>query len=1162
MKTTNRHKTTANEPGKTLLIYPIISPGADSHPVKILDYAVSSLKLANPNGKMPAKVTGCKLMPGPGKTIMGNLERCLLLGPKGKASVSIANSNISLKLFTVRICFRAAPQIKSRQNLVESDILPFAMYIERAAGKDRFELVASIGTAHYGWTAGNGALTAKLKSLSWYVADLVFNVDTVSLFVNNKREGVLALPQGELMSLPGSHLYIGTGTDGKKYHFSGEVAGLQLYYNTPADLLVKADETRNTATWYISNKYLALGGVANLGYSTGVPEFSHSVGAFIQNFEKGQIQLSGILGVAFAMQGAIWRHYKSLAEDVKKELEFLVSDELQTSSAQGYKNLFRKGGIYSSPNFGTSHVTGQIFVDFESMGETNALGFPQGPATAIDGGLMQVFEGSNIYLKDGAPKSFAVSGDLLKQYETAGGPAKLGFPIGNNVQIIQNGNAVGWVSYFEFGAIYSTFTGTFDMSGGVKTMYDKIGGPSSALGLPTSGLTPLPSGAGTFTTFEQGTIVTLDATGNTFTCTPFQIRLGRVDTKDEDGFGAGENDLTIDAYIDGLPGGSYHKRFPDEDTDDYYSDQNIVDINTVLDAVIVPNDPNLNIVFRADVWDIDGNALINTDNDLIGNYSHALSIDNAWGLAQNDGIFDESEYRIKHITWSLIPKIDPATLTDGQRWWGVKNSNYDPITHDQYASAFSNVDSEYDWYDVSDWLAKLFYELVIKDLAKHGRCAGMCIEAILSWKFNSLFGLPLNRFTDMNITGNEFVIKHQRQVSELSVWWFIGQFLSGNTHDPKSVFEDTQAAFDLGQNPVICLAQKYDFSGAPHVVLPHAWEKNGDSWRIHIYDPYFPTPPDGSDPTRFIEIDASGNNFNYVGTKNLVYKGSTWTGGRLYFLPWAVVAERARTPVWEAVLLLVAGTIVVLGGDGQTDSLTDTNGNQLDFTHPDVTSLLKAGQPIDHRFFAYKGFGGSDDPVAGSMFLRTGINTDTADVTAPGTAVNSDFIHKVSGNQSDGQFQYVIKSFLTEIKITCPLATDEQITVGVKNIHKRDHTISLGVSHDKTMSLEITNKLSTGKDHIHLVFDQLPVSKNKDLTINPRPGLGGLDIMPSTGTIKTTVTVESGDNRHTTVSKYPISSDGGIRIRHSTLATEGELLVSKIDKLFGPARDLRTVKNI
>jgi hypothetical protein len=190
-------------------------------------------------------------------------------------------------------------------------------------------------------------------------------------------------------------------------------------------------------------------------------------------------------------------------------------------------------------------------------------------------------------------------------------------------------------------------------------------------------------------------------------------------------------------------------------------------------------------------------------------------------------------------------------------------------------------------------------------------------------------------------------------VGASALWWFVGEFLSGQTHDPVSVFHATRNAFSAGCDPVVCIAQNYDFSGAPHCILPVGWHDDVTPWEIDIRDPNYPTASDDQ-PPRKLYVDPVANTFSYDGGN--VYSGGEWSGGRFHYMPFDLINEPPRTPLFEAIMLLIAGTILILGSDSQTASLTDENGIDLNAYGPDAVGRLQAGRALTNKFVPVKGF--------------------------------------------------------------------------------------------------------------------------------------------------------------------------------------------------------------
>jgi hypothetical protein len=357
------------------------------------------------------------------------------------------------------------------------------------------------------------------------------------------------------------------------------------------------------------------------------------------------------------------------------------------------------------------------------------------------------------------------------------------------------------------------------------------------------------------------------------------------------------------------------------------------------------------VTYSVDVWEADPG-----DDDHLGKYTKVLNAANAWGLREGNGVFNSGSFsKINSITSSIKPDIDPRSLTETEKFWGVRNQGTPNISWQQYASAFRDVDSDTEWWDVTDWLDKAFYELVVDSLAGGGNCFGMSLEAIYARKGSSPFGLPINRFNNWETVRNEFNIKHCYQVGAGPIWWFLDQFVTGNTHDPKDVFNNTRREFDRGSNPVLCLSQNYDFSGAPHCILPVAWDSSSKPWRITICDPNFPNQ------LKQLTVNPDDNSFDYPGASH--YQGGNWSGGRLHYMPFSLLNGRPRTPVWDAILLLLSGTILILADDAETVGITDTNGNDLDAFGGRANQMLQSGQHIDDFFVGFKGY--NVPPIAG-----------------------------------------------------------------------------------------------------------------------------------------------------------------------------------------------------
>jgi hypothetical protein len=889
------------------------------------------------------------VVPGPGATVAGDFPEALDLGALGRGAVDVSELEIDRRQFSVRVVFQANGPVTARANLLESNRLPFALFLSPRSSTE-FDLVASVAPEVHGWRQASTRFATGLKPGVWYVADLVYDIDTVALFVDEAIVSVHAFWWGAIDEFGGHDLFVGTWVDGARDHVDGRIAAIQWLAGIPDALEAQLDERRSRPEWFITHKLESLRERLDLGEAVTAIAYQWGSGAYLQHYEHGALMYHDSVGSAFELHGAIYALFRTLRS--ASSLGYLVSDESPSTNASGCKSIFSKGAIYWSDATGAVPVLGQIYLDYEALGEARAIGFPLRPEHGIAGGHEQEFQGGRMYHKAGQPNAHEVHGSILAKYLATGGPAVWGFPITNETDVRKRVSAttssrnlfvsIGRFSEFERCTIYwSSSTGAFEVHGDIRQKFRDLGGASGELGFPTSDEQDIAGVAGgRFNTFQNGSLLWYGSAASIVLARPFRLHIGRINSKESEGWLMGENDLYI--YIKVLDGPQvvYDARRPSSGD---WGGNNIVDVDFTIPVVITPSAAKT-VTFSIDVWEADPFS-----DDHLGKWTKVLDASNGWGLAENGGILTSGEFaKINSISVSVQPVIDPASLTDIEKFWGVQNQGTDDLTWSQYASAFSDVDSETEWWDITDWLDRLFYELVVKNLAESGNCFGMSLEAIYARKGRSLFSLPLNRFTSWDVVRPEVNVRHCYQVGAGPIWWFVGEFLTGNTHDPVDVFNNTRDEFNRGNHPVICIAQNYDFSGAPHCILPVAWDSSTKPWRITISDPNFPNE------LKTLTVDPDENEFDYVGAHT--YHGGEWTGGRFHYMPYSLVSTSPRTPVWDAIVLILAGTILILGDDAQTESLTDGDGHDLDGHGNRARQLLQEGDALSGFFVPYKGY--------------------------------------------------------------------------------------------------------------------------------------------------------------------------------------------------------------
>ena len=263
--------------------------------------------------------------------------------------------------------------------------------------------------------------------------------------------------------------------------------------------------------------YTNLGGPAGfLGFPTS-DEQAMGPGGRFNTFQVGNIYWSPPSG-AFEVQGAILGHYLAL-NGPAGVLGFPTSDEHAAgpSGSVGRFNSFQVGNIYWSPPSGAHEVQGLILAHYTNLnGPAGLLGFPTSDEGAVPGGRFNSFQVGNIYW---SPPSgaFEVQGAILGHYLSLKGPAGfLGFPTSDEQPAGPSGSG-GRFNTFQGGNIYwSAPTGAFEVHGAILAQYQNSGGPTSALGFPTSDeFAPTPTTRQS--NFQNGHYISFDFTTGTAT---------------------------------------------------------------------------------------------------------------------------------------------------------------------------------------------------------------------------------------------------------------------------------------------------------------------------------------------------------------------------------------------------------------------------------------------------------------------------------------------------------------------------------------------------------------------------------------------------------------------------------------------------------------------
>ncbi|MBU2947371.1 LamG-like jellyroll fold domain-containing protein [Zobellia uliginosa] len=1093
----------------------------------IIHYLLDKLAVANKDGSKAATVKNCNLIDVPRNTV-SPLKKALVFNGNSSLTTTVNKTEYDTKKFYSKILIKTPAEISNRQNILETTALPVAVFLSPGKKTSDVQLHVSLNNKKSGWGGATLLFNKELKVNTWYKIEFAYDLDTLAVFVNGRLTKINAYHDGLLKFGTGNKFFIGSWIDGRKFPFKGAIAEVQFNKGIPAAIEQKLDLERSSKDWHISRKCDEIKPELNFGNPTRTiinsSEFS------IQHYQFGAIIYSN-LGT-FEMHGGIYGKYKSLSNTVRLRLGALQSDEINGNQSGARKNLFRGGGIYWSGSTGAIVVLGQIYVDYENIGGSgHHIGLPTKDESRITSGKMQLFQRGRMYFKNKSSSAKEVHGSILAKYLKLGGHTKMGYPISDELNIKTGSRNIGKLSDFEKCSIYwSPGVGAFEIYGTIRETYKEVGGPTGSLGFPTSGQEKIPRANGAkYNTFQKGTITWFGSKDETYICYPFEIFLDRIKVRDADGdILMFKDDSDVFARIDVFENNRLvnSKRLPNTGT---YSNTTEANLKYTVPRVLTPNNVNDKFKLKLEAWDDDSS--FRGHNDYLGKYEKELNILNAWGLKDNTGIYNRaSGSHSMQLDWSVRPKIKQGQKSDRDYYfWGVKNwGNTNSIDWNVYADAFRDVTRGSNFSDHIS-LRSLYYELVAKNAPKGGNCFGMSLEGIYALKCMSRFGKPLDRFSKIQIQ-REINIKHLYQLGAAPIWWFVGQFISGNTHNPKDVFNESQACARRGDRPVICISQDYYFTKKPHCIFPWKWNQSKIPWEITCFD------PNVINKETIVKVDPNRNTYQYTGSSS--YSGGEWSGGRFHYMPWRVLNTAPRTPNWEIFALLLLGSIIIFGEEVETEAIVDANGNNID------GNKVKQSDSLAQRSKMFVPYPGLDSIKPFNMYFQKG------------QALNNNFKHKLKGRKT-AEFKYGISNLNQEIIINSQIKAAEREEYDIKRLGRIDNNISVLSQKSKLYKIIYSQKLGATGETLRLRVENVPTDIRKQLQFNIKPQFEGLDIISSGGRANGRVITEILDknDKIKSRSEFNINIENGIRLRATNLLQNNQLLIGKIDRLNGTIRN-------
>lgn len=1190
-----------------------------SDPSLVVDYRFGKQPVTNPDGTIPATISGGSTVAGPGLTPFGNLTSAMHFATSAHVNAAPPAALIDPRRFCVRLLLRVTAAMTDRTNLFESAHPACSMHLVPPTGRGEFRALGWVHNARNGWTAVDTANRLDLRLNRWFTFDLACDLDTVGVFVDGDLAALSAFPDGSPVLASAADFVVGIFTDLKRFPFSGDIAVLQVWNGVPSSHQSALESARSNAEWHIRLKENALQ-QATVGERQGDIRFDAASSMSVQQFSNVTIGYGAGLPAAFEIHGLIrdrWKHMVGLA----KALGPLVSDEASALAAGSRRNTFERGAIYWSSPTGAWEIVDRPSLDYELMGgSASVLGLPIGPPEKIPGGTSQRFQGGRLYYRTGATRAYEVHGEILKHYLSTGGPASWGFPVSDEVDVqVASTNTIApqksgaRQSRFEWeqtSFFWSVSSGAHQVQGAILAAYLSAGGPGvpnddkfNGLGLPITDELDVPawSGFGRFNSFQHGCILWKGGAAQVIPA--FKIKLGLVQTEEDEGIGQGENDLyfRINLTVNGST--AVAMRVPNRGS---FSGDNTRDLDLLIDHLIVPNDPEMRVELSVEVWDEDDSS----GDDHLGTLTSELNIGNGWGFLNNPtGRFVATRLgEVKRFEWQVQARQPPEAPRD---FWSTRNKATPTLTYDQYSAAFTDVDDDPEWSDPSDWAQREVFARRIKRMAANGNCFGLCVEALYAW-FGRGMGLPLARFqpSDWESIRNTINIKQIYQFGSDAVAHFVDQQEDGM--GPRAIFLETRQR-TLAGDPCIIGVWTGSYSGTGHAIVPQTWDDSAATWTIDCFDPNL------QNGKIRVYIDPNKDTF-------IVTSGTTSYAGSMDFTPWSALDHRQESPAWDPNGLLLGLFLIAVGSDASTSGITDSTGDNLWMsdnltTEPrsrvgqfallavadgsvDGEILIRrvrrelefsaGSETLDAMVKDTKALAANtsyaDNPVPNpralplrllralaranlspatlNLTLRdvmhgTGMVGDSAqmepDVAALGnwlrrqsSSRGPDFRHQLRGLRN-GQFDYLARWRLTATRLRSPIAAGENHKVEAAGLGDRMPLYKLTAQRDKLVKVEHTVRLGRKSEVTRITLSNLPARAGVPLNVSVRAGLTCVDVLTGHEQVDVPVLLETWSGTKYRSQRFLAGINGGVRLTPSFHELGAALKSARIETMFGQA---------
>jgi hypothetical protein len=287
-----------------------------------------------------------------------------------------------------------------------------------------------------------------------------------------------------------------------------------------------------------------------------------------------------------------------------------------------------------------------------------------------------------------------------------------------------------------------------------------------------------------------------------------------------------------------------------------------------------------------------------------------------------------------------------SSSSHAQHWverntWRFDNFTTAELPWERYRDTFIGVPPERDpWSSAFD---VVFYDHLYKtELSKEGNCYGMCLTALLLFKYEGHLGFcaPAYQYTESAVADPNAPLRlvinqmHGHQVNLPSLRLLLDIIATSKNRDGNYAYDQVNYYWSQDDPALVSITKSLSPADGGHTLIAYKAEPLGGQKRIFVYDPNRPWSTEAAyyqSNANVITIGGGGSwQFEMAGSPPEIWSGSPASGGNITIAPLSIAGPPSRLPSSLGLnALALISTIFVSSGQGSLVQVTDGAGKRM-----------------------------------------------------------------------------------------------------------------------------------------------------------------------------------------------------------------------------------------